>query len=383
MNFEGDIMKKLRVIAVIVMLVGLFGQVCYGITYEELKEKCNANVDYSKMTWEEALAFRDGKEFNNFEAELSKYIDYNSLSRLAFRMAGYEESLLERSKYLGFDEKFLEGVKVEDLSPITRGYLLKYLFIFNGKDTEGYEDLFEDRNLVTWEEAEEMTKSIKHFVWNEEFQTKEMWSDEEFIDYVNNNPDSSNYLWTKNLILDGRDITIIASDNRNVKMHLIDRFTNIPNINDRVFEMLKILTFHAVKEGGTVTLYGEDQQGYIWIGFNGEHLAVKDAWSENFRIVISDHPWNYRDKNTVITLGFNRMYKLNRYYTEASLWNSIYPSIAESTMKALYQDSYSEELFAYFKKIAKGYSMTEDKSYNGIDTFIRTIDSNVVYTKIK
>ncbi|MCT4632761.1 MAG: hypothetical protein N4A76_08475, partial [Firmicutes bacterium] len=109
-------MKKLRVIAVIVMLVGLFGQVCYGITYEELKEKCNANVDYSKMTWEEALAFRDGKEFNNFEAELSKYIDYNSLSRLAFRMAGYEESLLERSKYLGFDEKFLEGVKVEDLS---------------------------------------------------------------------------------------------------------------------------------------------------------------------------------------------------------------------------------------------------------------------------
>jgi hypothetical protein len=383
MNFEGDIMKKLRVIALIVMLVGLFGQVCYGITYEELKEKCNDNKDVSKMTWEEALEYMDGKERSEFQAELSKYIDYTSLSRLAFRMAGYEESLLERSKYLGFDEKFLEGANKKDLFPITRGNVLRYLFIFNGKDTEGYEDLFEDRNLVTWEEAEEMTKSIKHFVWNEEFQTKEMWSDEEFIDYVNNDPDSSNYLWTRNLILDGRDITIIARDNRNVKMHLTDRFTNIPNINDRVFEILKILTFHAVKEGGTVILYGEDQQGYIRIGFNGEHLDVRSSGSENFRIDISDHPWDFEDKNTVITIGIDRMYKHNRFNKEVNSWNSVYPSIAESTLKALYQDYYSEEFFEYFKSIAKGYRMTEDKSFNGIDTFIRTIDFKVIYTKIK
>jgi hypothetical protein len=166
-------------------------------------------------------------------------------------------------------------------------------------------------------------------------------------------------------------------------MHLTDRFNNIPNINDRVFEILKILTFHAVKEGGTVTLYGEDQQGFIRIGFNGEHLAIKDAGNENFSIDISDHPWNFKDKNTVVILEFNRMYKHNRFHKEVNSWNSIYPPIAESTMKALYQDYYSEELFEYFKSIAQGYRMTEDKSFNGIDTFIRTIDSSTVFTKIR
>jgi hypothetical protein len=370
------------------MLIGTFvifamlSQSCYGITYDELREKCGVNIDHSEMTFEEIVAFKQGEQWKNYQREMSNYIDYSAFSKQCFAMAGYDELNLERAEFLGYDKLMNEQTNTHDLTFLTKGNALRYLFIFNGYDTEGYEEMFEDKNLVTWEEAKEMTKGIKPFVWNEEFQNREMWSDDEFIDFVNNNPDASQYLWTENIILDGHKITINSQEGG--KIDLDESYPSIPNFNDRIFNMLKILTFEAVKNGGTTSIYGTEEQDHVYIGLQGRLLNNRGATYDNFGFSINMNPWSYENKNTVVTIEMKRMYTANRLGYSGGFWSGIYPEIFEKCVKELYQDYYCEELLTYFKSISEGgYTNDQDVSINGIDIYYMATGRPVVFTKIE
>jgi hypothetical protein len=289
---------------------------------------------------------------------------------------------LERAEFLGYDKLMNEQTNTHDLTFLTKGNALRYLFIFNGYDTKGYEEMFEDKNLVTWEEAKEMTKGIQPFVWNEEFQNREMWSDEEFIDFVNNNPDASQYLWTENIILDGHKITINSQEGG--KIDLDESYPSIPNFNDRIFNMLKILTFEAVKNGGTTSIYGTEEQDHVYIGLQGRLLNNRGATYDNFGFSINMNPWSYENKNTVVTIEMKRMYTANRLGYSGGFWSGIYPEIFEKCVKELYQDYYCEELLTYFKSISEGgYTNDQDVSINGIDIYYMATGRPVVFTKIE
>lgn len=364
------------------MLLLMFSQSCYGITYDELREKCGVNIDRSKMTFEEIVEFKQGETWRNYQREMSNYIDYSGFSKQCFAMAGYDELNLERAEFLGYDKLMNEQTNTQDLTFLTKGNALRYLFIFNGYDTEGYEEMFEDKNLVTWEEAEEMTKGIKPFVWNEEFQNREMWSDDEFIEFVNNNPDASQYLWTENIILDGHKITINSQEGGQIDLD--KSYPNIPNFNDRIFNILKILTFEAVKNGGTVTFYGNENQEYIYVGFQGRILNTRRATYDNFGIDIDMKPWAYKNKNTVVTIEMKRMYTANQVSNSGDIWSGIYPKILENTVKELYREYYSEELLNYFKKVTNpGIDYDEDLTIGEIDVYYMLDSCPRVYTKIK
>ncbi|MCT4631099.1 MAG: hypothetical protein N4A76_00010 [Firmicutes bacterium] len=376
-------MKKLRVLILIAMLTAIFGQACYGETFEELEKRFKVDIDRSKMTWDEEIAFENSETWKAFEKELSNHVRYSDFSRMAFRMAGYEESHLERAKYLGYDKIMNEKSNPKDLLFFTKGNALRYLFLFNGYDITGYEELFEDKNMVTWEEAEELTKGIKPFIWNKEFVTKEMWSDEEFIDFVNNNPDAPLYLWTESFELNGKEITLVDKLLKGHKVKLSEHFTNIPDVNERVFQMLKIVTFNAVKHGGTATFFSDEKRGFIWIGFNGEYLDAQTT--DNFRITLENQPWEFKNKNTVVTYRFNRMYTANKVFNSGGVWTGIYPEILKGCMKELYKEYYSDEMFDYLGRVAN-YELEndQDKVFNGIDVYYRADDLNqYVYSKIK
>ncbi|MCT4631342.1 MAG: hypothetical protein N4A76_01230 [Firmicutes bacterium] len=375
-------MKKIRMLIGTFIIFAMISQNCYGITHKELKKKFGVDVDYSKMTWDEAEAFDNSEKMWKYEREMSNYIDYSAFSKQCFAMAGYDELNLERAEFLGYDKLMNEQTNTHDLTFLTKGNALRYLFIFNGYDTKGYEEMFEDKNLVTWEEAKEMTKGIQPFVWNEEFQNREMWSDEEFIDFVNNNPDASQYLWTENIILDGHKITINSQEGG--KIDLDESYPSIPNFNDRIFNMLKILTFEAVKNGGTVTFYGNEGREYIYIGFQGRILNTRRATFDNFGIAIDMKPWEYRNKNTTVTIEMKRMYTANRIFNSGEVWSGIYPNIMERVVKELYRDSYSKELLDYFKKVVNpGIDNDEDVTIGEIDVFYMLDGCPRVYTKIK
>ncbi|MCT4662828.1 MAG: hypothetical protein N4A40_13275 [Tissierellales bacterium] len=377
-------MKKLKILILIAMLTAMFGQICYGITYDELRVKHGIDEAYEKIkTREDLYKLRDSDVYKKYERELSDYVSYSDFSRIAFRMAGYEESSLERAEYLGFDKVMREKATSEDLSKLTKGNALRYLFLFNGYDTKGYEKLFEDKNMVTWEEAEELTKGIKPFVWNKEFANKEMWSDEEFIDFVNNNPDAPLYMWTKSFELNGKEITLVDRLKDNHKVKLSDHYKNIPDVNERVFQMLKIVTFNAVKHGGTATFFSDEKRGFIWIGFNGDYLDAQTT--DNFRITLENQPWEFKNKNTVITHTFNRMYTLNKVTDSGGIWTGIYPEIFKECIKELYRENYSDEMFDYFGRVAKyEFENDQDRVFNGIDVYYRAEDLNQrVSSKIK
>jgi hypothetical protein len=214
-----------------------------------------------------------------------------------------------------------------------------------------------------------------------------MWSDEEFIDFVNNNPDASQYLWTKNLILDGEKVIAIPNINRDQRIVLSEEYNHIPEINERVFNVLKVLTFNAVKNGGTVTFFVANyDDNIIWIGYNGRILDASRAGSENFRLTINKDPWKYKEKNTLVTFEFIRMYTSNKVCFSGGTWSGTYPEILKACMKALYKENYSDELYEYFKLIGDsgGFNEEIDKKIGEIDTFFMPLTgAPFINTKIK
>jgi hypothetical protein len=378
-------MKKTRVVLLAMLLICIFGQVSYGETYQEIKERFGIDVYQNEMSNEEQEVFRKSDTMKAYNKELGKYARYDDFSTRVFKKAGYDEKSLERAIYLGFDEKMKEQCKKEELYRITRGNALRYIFIFSGYDTAPYEDLFQDKNLVTWEEAEEMVERVQPFVWNKELENREMWTDEEFIDYVNNNPDAHHFITTENFKLDGKKVIFIDEGK---EYDLEKTFNTIPDINERIFQMLKILSFHAVKEGGTATFFADDSMEYCKFGLIGERMDSRDYGSENFEIFIDNIPWEYENVGTQVTFKFFRLYKANRYYNTGGRWTGMYPEILSSCMKALYREYYSDELFDYLKYIrvdsVVGMNDVLEKTINDIYVYYRGEDQReYVFTKIK
>ncbi|MCT4660797.1 MAG: hypothetical protein N4A40_02975 [Tissierellales bacterium] len=380
-------MKKTRVVLLAMLLICILGQASYGETYQEIKERFGIDVYQNEMTKEERSIFRKSDTMKSYNKELGKYIRYDSFSTMTFQKAGYDEKSLERAVYLGFDKKMKEQCKESEMYNLTRGNALRYIFIFSGYDTKPYENLFQDKNLVTWEEAEEMVKRIKPFVWNKEFENKEMWSDEEFIDYVNNNPDAHHFITTEKFKLDGKNIICIDKD-EDKEYLLKDSIKTIPDANERVFQMLKILSFHAVKEGGTASFTVDKAFETCTVGIFGEHMDARAYGAENFSITVKNIPWDYKNIGTQITFDFFRLYKSDRYHYSGGRWTGIYPEILRSCMKELYREYYSDELFEYLKYIRcdSVLEMSEEaeKVINGIYVYYRGEDKRkFVMTKIK
>jgi hypothetical protein len=373
-------MKKIRVVLLAILLICTLGQVTYGETYQEIREHFGVNIDTSKMSWEELRSFQKSDTVKNYNKELGKYTTYVDFSTTLFQKAGYDEKHLERAEYLGFDKKMREQCKEEELYNITRGNALRYIFIFSGYDTASYEDFFQDKNLVTWEEAEDMVERVQPFVWNKELEKREMWTDEEFIDYVNNNPDAHHFITTEEFKLDGKKVIFIDEGK---EYDLEKTFNTIPDINERVFQMLKILSFYAVKEGGTATFFGDDSREYCKFGFVGKRMDSRAYGSENFEIYLYNEPWVYKDLGTQITYRFSRLYE-----EAGERWTGMYPEILKSCMKALYKEHYSEELYEYLKyiRVDSVLEMNEEleKTINGIYVYYRGEDqTEYVQTKIK
>lgn len=148
--------------------------------------------------------------------------------------------------------------------------------------------------------------------------------------------------------------------------------------------MLKILTFEAVKNGGTTSIYGTEEQDHVYIGLQGRLLNNRGATYDNFGFSINMNPWSYENKNTVVTIEMKRMYTANRLGYSGGFWSGIYPEIFEKCVKELYQDYYCEELLTYFKSISEGgYTNDQDVSINGIDIYYMATGRPVVFTKIE
>ncbi|MCT4631344.1 MAG: hypothetical protein N4A76_01240 [Firmicutes bacterium] len=373
-------MEKTRVVLLAMLLICILGQASYGETYQEIKERFGIDVYQNKMSNEEQEVFRKSDTMKAYNKELGKYTTYVDFSTTLFRKAGYDEKCLERAEYLGFDKKMKEQCTEDELYAITRGNALRYIFIFSGYDTKPYEDLFQDKNLVTWEEAEDMVERVQPFVWNKEFENREIWTDEEFIDYVNNNPDAHHFITTEKFRLQGKNIICIDGD----KEYPIDEIiSTIPDINERVFQMLKILSYHAVKEGGTATFFGDSGGEYCKMGIIGKRMDSRAFGSENFEIFIENEPWVYKNIGTQVTYKFSRLYE-----KAGERWTGMYPEILKSCMKALYREYYSEELYEYLKyiRVESVLEMNEEleNTIKGIYVYYRGEDqTEYVQTKIK